>query len=40
MGRRARQVVEAEFSEELVNQAYLNTLASIVPLGGGARGEG
>jgi glycosyltransferase involved in cell wall biosynthesis len=40
MGRRARQVVEAEFSEELVNQAYLNALASIVPLGGGARGEG
>jgi glycosyltransferase involved in cell wall biosynthesis len=40
MGRRARQVVEAEFSEELVNQAYLNALASIVPLGGGAHAEG
>jgi glycosyltransferase involved in cell wall biosynthesis len=40
MGRRARQVVEAEFSEELVNRAYLKALAPIVPVGGGARGEG
>jgi glycosyltransferase involved in cell wall biosynthesis len=30
MGRRARQVVEAEFSEELVNQAYLNALRPIL----------
>jgi glycosyltransferase involved in cell wall biosynthesis len=40
MGRRAWQVVEAEFSEELVNRAYLKALAPIVPVGGGARGEG
>ena len=30
IGRRARQVVEAEFSEELVERAYLEALAPIV----------
>jgi glycosyltransferase involved in cell wall biosynthesis len=39
MGRRARQVVEAEFSEELVSRAYLDALAPIVPLRGVARAE-
>jgi len=39
MGKRARQVVEAEFSEELVSRAYLTALEPIVPLCGVARGE-
>ena len=32
MGQRARQVVEAEFTEELVDRAYLQALAPIVSL--------
>jgi glycosyltransferase involved in cell wall biosynthesis len=39
MGRRARQLVEAEFSEKLVSQAYLAALAPIVPPGVVARAE-
>lgn len=37
MAAKARQVVEAEFSEELVNNAYLTALSSIVPASPGAR---
>lgn len=36
IGRRARQVVEAEFSEELVERAYLEALAPLVPMHGDA----
>jgi glycosyltransferase involved in cell wall biosynthesis len=37
MGQRARQVVEAEFTEELVDRAYLQALAPIVSLRGTGR---
>lgn len=40
MGGRARQVVEAEYSDELVNRAYLEALESINPPGGFVRAEG
>jgi len=32
MATKARQIVEAEFSEELVNRAYLSALSSIAPV--------
>jgi glycosyltransferase involved in cell wall biosynthesis len=37
MGRRARKVAEAEFSEELVNRAYFDALA---PIAGIAHAQG
>jgi glycosyltransferase involved in cell wall biosynthesis len=40
MGDRARKVVESDFSEELVDSAYLNALSTIVPIGGASRADG
>jgi glycosyltransferase involved in cell wall biosynthesis len=40
MGDRARKVVESDFSEELVDRAYLNALSTIVPIGGASRADG